>query len=393
MVTASRHLIESNLVLAQHSRLNSPAGPKGVLTSARMLSCAFLVVWATAATAQDLWYRSYQDGVRAFKSGDYRTAEQKLTAAITNRSAPSGRGLGRAVLYYGQMRDEFLPEYYLAVIYAKQGRWADAKRFATLAEPFVRTTDREYATLVEARTSAEKALNPPSVPVTAGNDVRPPPASTPPTAPAGPVIVQPPAEDPAVVARRNFDRLMENATRLSGSGQYADARQAAAQARALGIDNRRVDDLTRNINIQELQAQINDRLAQRQWTQVTPLVDRLSGLDATNALIGTARQRITRGLAEDEGARLERAGISAFFRGDYQNAIATLGKVPVEVTTPRVTFYVACSTAALGILERNDAKRKRARELFIQARPDRSLTAVDRKYISPRILETLVGSS
>jgi tetratricopeptide (TPR) repeat protein len=366
------------------------------LTSTLRLS-GVLSFWVctTVLTAQDLWYRSYQDGVRAFRNGDYRTAEQKLVAAMTNRSAPSGRGLGRAVLYYGQMRDEFLPEYYLAVIYAKQGRWPEAKRFASQAEPFLKATDREYATLVEAKTSAEKALNPPPAAVTAGNDVRPPPPATPPAAtPGGPVNVQrPPAEDPAILARRNFDSLIENATRLSASGQYSDARQAAAQARALGIDNRRVDDLTKSINIQELQAQINDRLAQRQWAQVSPLVDRLSGLDATNALIGTARQRVARGLAEDEGARLERAGISAFFRGDYQNAIATLGKVPSEVTSPRVTFYVACSTAALGILERNDAKRKRARELFLQARPDKSLSAVDRKYISPRILETLVGSS
>ena len=195
--------------------------------------------------------------------------------------------------------------------------------------------------------------------------------------------------NPALAARRDFDRLMADATRFGGAGRYAEARQAATQARGLGVDNGRADALLKATDIQDLQGQINAQLNARAWSAVAPLVDRLAGLDPANATIRNARQETTRGLAVDEGKRLERDGLTAFYHGDYQRALDTLGRVGADVKTPRVAFYMACSTAALGLMQEDKSKLQKAHELFLQARPKDNPFTADRKYISPRIIRIL----
>src|SRR5262245_4495963 len=118
------------------------------------------MLWASALApgfAQYLWYRAYQDGVRAYNAGDQATAQSKLLESLSNRSAPTARG--RSVLYYGQLRGEFLPEYYLALVAAKAGRWNDALKYAAAAQNYVRQGDPQYQLLMTARGDAERALN------------------------------------------------------------------------------------------------------------------------------------------------------------------------------------------------------------------------------------------
>jgi hypothetical protein len=340
--------------------------------------------------AQDLWYRSYQEGVKAFKSGDFVTAEQKLLAARNNKLAPRERG--RKVLYYSQIRDEFLPEYYLAMTYAGLRRWSDALKFAGEAEKYLKNGDPEFQRLAAARVEADRVLNPP---VLAANSTVPSPAPPSPSSASSnstPAQVQrpnQPVEDPAAASRRNFDRLLADATRFGAAGQYAEARQAASQAKALGVDNSRADALLKATDIQDMQSQINTQLRARAWSAAGSLADRLAGLDPANPAIRRARQEAARGLAVDEGKRLERDGLMAFYRGDYQRALDTLGKVAADVKTPRVAFYLACSTAALGLIQDDKSKLQRAHELFQQARPKDNPFTVDRKYISPSIIRVL----
>jgi hypothetical protein len=340
-----------------------------------------VLVVSQTIRAQDVWYRSYQDGVEAFNRADYAVAESKLTAALNAKDSPKTRG--RSVLYYSQIRREFLPEYYLALIKFRQGQFQDALRFAHLAESYIKTGDKEFATLAAAKTGAEKALTP----TVAKAD--PPVVSPPPTPP----VTQPPA------GRVEYDNLIRDARNHAAAQRWDEARTAASRAKALGVDDRQAEDVLRAIDVQALARQLSAQLNARAWSNATPLVERLSSLEPSNPLVASAREAIASGLAVEEASRLERAGISAFYRGNYEQAVTTLQQVRVEVapavSRDRVTFYIACSNAALALLEGNKGKVRleRAQQLFRPLRAKQDLFAIDRKYISPEIIRALQGSS
>src|SRR6185436_8029074 len=105
--------------------------------------------------AQELWYASYQQGVEALRRSEYALAKRKFVDAITNKQAPRARG--RQVQYYGLLRDEFIPEYYLALIAAHDKQWNEAIRYADAAEPYMRG-DRDFDNLMAARAVAANAV-------------------------------------------------------------------------------------------------------------------------------------------------------------------------------------------------------------------------------------------
>jgi hypothetical protein len=96
-------------------------------------------------------------------------------------------------------------------------------------------------------------------------------------------------------------------------------------------------------------------------------------------------------------ARIEREAVRQFFRGDYHGAKATLeSSVNNKRVSPRIYLYLACSNAALSLLDgpsRNDALLQQARQQYAQAQPQRNPFTADRQYISPRILELLAATN
>ena len=89
---------------------------------------------------------------------------------------------------------------------------------------------------------------------------------------------------------------------------------------------------------------------------------------------------------------LERSALRAFYSGDYSQALALLGDARLKaVETPRRLFYEACSNAALGLLEgpEGEARMLTARAEFARANGLGASFAVDRRYLSPRILAAL----
>jgi len=340
---------------------------------------------------QDLWYVSYQDGVKAFNAGDYPTAENKFLAALNNSLAPKARG--KQVSYYGNYRSEFLPEYWLALTYAKLNRWIDVVQYATLAEKSLKKGDAEVPKLAAARADAQKNLNAALIAAN-GSGRGGPTGATGATGATGGVArgTGPVPEDPAVVNRRNFDSLMTDVRRFSASGQYAEARIAMGKARALNVDNPAVDAAERTVEIQDYQKQINTQLGARNWRGVNQLADQLAVLDPANPLIQSARRDAAHGIASDEARVHEREGLSAFYRGNYQGALDALARIADDVRTPRDLFYQACSNAAIGLMQNDKARLERARALFLQARSKDNPFTVERKYVSPKIVGVLDGT-
>lgn len=126
------------------------------------LGVACLVAWAVTVRAQELWYKVYEDGERAFEKHDYAQAEQLLLRSMRLPSAPKDRGVG--VKRYSQIFG-VIPEYYLAVICSSSGRTDEAYLYAqtvTTTKNYFRGGDarlKEMDNIVTAWTAAHPATD------------------------------------------------------------------------------------------------------------------------------------------------------------------------------------------------------------------------------------------
>src|SRR5262245_4772373 len=89
------------------------------------------------------WYQAYADGRRAVQQGNWQAAVDSLEAS-KRAGAPKP---GRRIPFYGDVFDDYLPDYYLGIALTNLGRYADADRAfeAVRASGLVRPNDREYA--------------------------------------------------------------------------------------------------------------------------------------------------------------------------------------------------------------------------------------------------------
>ena len=79
-------------------------------------------LWATSASpAFAQWYVTYDDGVRAASSRDWKTAATKLQAS-KDEARKAGRQPGRSVQRQTNVFLPFLPDYYLGRVYLELAR-------------------------------------------------------------------------------------------------------------------------------------------------------------------------------------------------------------------------------------------------------------------------------
>lgn len=422
--------------------------PMAIARFARGRLRVVLVIAALTGRVAGLAAADYPDdfiaGIRALDQKRWTEAIERFRAA--ERARPD---TGERVRVYGLRYENYLPQFFLGKALYGRGDWQEALNAFNASERigFVKNAPALYRELQQSRTAAQSKIqfaavppatttipSPPSSP--AKPIAAPPPderaAAVPATgpgtpatkgpgdlpappipAPAAPVVppatatltntaplappkpttpnVTPPLATPAATARVNFDRLLGDATRASAAGRLADARFSANQARELGVDTKRIDDLLKAIDVQDLTAQLNVQITSRQWPAAQALVARVAGLDPLNVAVREGRQRIARGIADDG----ERGGLGAFYRGQYQQALEIFNGVPTDARTPRTVFYMACSNAALALLDgpKGQVRLQAARDLYRGAQPNQGGFAVDRRYISPRILRALEGSN
>ena len=88
------------------------------------LPCLPLVVvllLPASAVAQERWVRAYNDGVRAFEQGNMAVAEAKLKEARELNPRQ-----GRRVTFSSIDIRPYIPDYYLGLIAARNGRHSEA---------------------------------------------------------------------------------------------------------------------------------------------------------------------------------------------------------------------------------------------------------------------------
>lgn len=346
----------------------------------------------SAAGFQRLWYQAYDEGVRAVQRGDWPTAIQLLESAKRSGPAP-----GRRVLFQGDRVDVFNPDYYLGLAYNASKRFKEAEAaFRQVAlDKLIVTGDKQYDELTRQTASAA------------------------------------------------YESTLADAERMLVLGQYGGAGRIVARYAGSRLDDGRATELRKRIEAENFKAAAANEAKATQQPPATnagitdtlpatnpPVTDAklaandakepikepgnvpadttrdvvappgannrppiAKAPDAKNAGLanptrpGTPTVRPPAQLTDDEAALL---GATAYFEGNYEEAVRVLTPA-FEAAPPeyRVTFYLACSKAALVASGRADRSTlTEAREMFNSARGGRDLSQ-HLRYISPRVREML----
>ena len=393
-----------------------------------VLALAVVLALPTAAAAQRDFVRAYKDGEDAFKKGNDALAEQKFKEARDHPRAPKQ---SRKANLAGVVFEPFIPDYYLGVIAARQGRHQEARALleGALRDGLVTEGQRtEYAlatsSLERARDQIRLASNtrpPPTVEPTRpppSNTTAPPPATVTPnnpiTATPGAAVTPPPVRPPPPVNTEPawlpaFRKSMDAARSALRQSRYAEARSSLASAASAAGDAARrqeADLLRRDIDAaQTIDAQ---RVAERARTAI-----RLKNIDAALTQVATLeglapghpslpelRTGIDRLRGAMQGmanlARVERLGVKLFLSGNYKESAAELQRaIASGVTSPRIYLFLASSRAAEALLapqSQRPALVDEARKAYALARPGATSLATDERFISPSILQLLKSS-
>jgi hypothetical protein len=371
------------------------------------LRSVLLVVWFAGAVAGPAalqrspersdsrsWQAAYDDGLAASKRGDWAGAEQAFRTAI----AKGGKDRSARVLFYGTRREPFYPEYYLAVALMNGGKPTEAAALfdRIQREKLVPANAQEFSQIAANIQKAQDLAR--STPAATGPTVFQSSAQGPgntrgqntatPSGPAGPS-----AADIAKARqdRDRFELLLTNANTELATKRLTTARQAANEAKGLGIDAARADALLKRIDVEDAIESTRAAVAAGNVADARRLADRVRSLDAANTELPAILKQIDQLVAASATAALERTAMRRFYSGQYKQALETMSPLLGQSGgSPRIYFYAACSNAALGLLEANgDERLKAARELFAKARPFANELAADRRFVSPRILEVL----
>ncbi len=102
------------------------------------------------------WYQAYADGKRAFDQKNWQAAIDSLEAAKRARAPKPGR----KIPFYGDVYDDYLPDYYLGIAYLnlRQFTQADQAFAAVRASGLIGPKDREYAEFQRQTTAVTAGL-------------------------------------------------------------------------------------------------------------------------------------------------------------------------------------------------------------------------------------------
>ena len=398
---------------------------------------AAVLLVPAAAVAQQAWATAYRDGVQAFESGNLAIAEQKMIEARDHPRAPkqSRRANFSSVDYR-----PFIPDFYLGVIYARQGRHRQAQDFLerALRDELVKQDDkanyalatstlqrsRDEQTRLASNTTPrpapppEAARPPVSTPTTPANtSVTPanpntqPPANTTPGNSTTPPTVRPvppvtPAE-PAWLPR--FRQAMESAQASLRESRYSDARGHLATAETAAGDAtrrqeavalRRSIDAAQSVDALQTANRARAAIAGKNIDLAQTQVARLETVAPGHAALGRLRADVERLRGSLQGAArvasIERLGVKLFLEGNYKESADQLERaVGNGITSPRIFLLLASSRAAQALLApqaERPALVAAAQRHYAQARPAAATLTADQRFISPSIQKLLGGN-
>jgi hypothetical protein len=317
------------------------------------------------------WYQAYQDGRRQVR--------QNPSAAIASleQAKRTGPKPGRRIPFYGDVFDDFLPDYHLGLAYLNAGRYQEANAAfdAVRQSGLITAKDREYAEFTKqsaaARTEFEKeTLARATETRLAQTQAQGPPGLNPTQRPAQTQVQQTPIEqvqqNPVEqVARQEPSPNTAAQSPVQTAARAPEPNAANAPAPVAAPRPREPEP------IPPARTQARNTPEQSRPRPERPAAARAPAPVALGS---------------------ESSAMAAFFSGDYERAFTILSALGARDTTPRIDFYLACSTAALALTggltgDRASGTLDAARARF--ARLDAAQFEDDARFISPRVLETL----
>jgi hypothetical protein len=293
------------------------------------------------------WYQAYADGKRAFEQKNWQAAIDSLEASKRARAPKPGR----RIPFYGDVFDDYIPDYYLGIAYLnlKQYAQADQSFAAVRASGLVGPKDREYAEFQRQATAVAAGLR--EVQAVAQN-TPPPTAANPPATTVN--------NPPAVAAN--------NATPAGNPPPGVTTQQTNPPA--------------------QQQTMAPSTTAGQSVQQRPPSVPPGIGKGGRNSQVNSTIRSPP--IATVSQPRAEEAAIRAYLSGQYDQAAALLSNsVALAAATPRGYFYMACSRTALVILGQGGSADIDEAKLMIARAGSPAQFAEDRRYVSPRVLKLL----
>ena len=321
-----------------------------------------------AARQSQRWYDAYQAGVQAAQRRDWVTAEKQLLQAKTSGPKP-----GRRLLTYGERYVDFLPDYWLGVVYLRTNRSAEAESSFRLvrSQNVIAAKDPEYAAFeLQSREAT-------------------------------------------------FNRAFAQAQQLAAAENFDAVRAPLAEALATNIDNAKVQALSKETEAQRLAKASPPPItpepavktpvqSAEQTVQTTPplATNPTSAYKPGNAASTITPPRSSVNIRKPDNSTVKdagvimpprptpaamRNGILAFFSGDYRSAVQQLQNAAQQpLISPRAQVLLACAKVGLALSGGADAAMlAQTQAEFRSGALERYLTPADRRYISPRILQQL----
>jgi hypothetical protein len=370
---------------------------------------ALLVIAFVPSAASAQWYRTYTDARERVQRGEWSEAERLLGQAA-RQAADAGVRQGRNVQTSAMRFIQFFPDYYLGVVYQATDRLDEARAAFERAKADGATSrEREFRDIDERSNKVTLALAEASRRAAATRQVNAPPAYTagsstsapgavenrPETqtaretlTPSGNVYVQAPVQPQPGPAESKAGPLEEPPP----DGERPSPAPVDTSTRVPDVRGRPLADARRILT----QASLVVRATARTSSAAPDQVIEQSLPPGTRVPPGTAVTVAYATPPMTAGPDPEQIAVRAFFTGDYAEAIRTIealvAKPPArQPIPPRVHFYLACSYAAQSILSPGDSGTllQRARQALNRARPDQNAFALDRRYVSPRVLRVL----
>ena len=350
--------------------------PVGLIRRSLVLICVMVATAAPAAgqanranQAQLRWYDAYNQAKKAIESRNWATAERLLLQLQSSGPKPGPR-----VYAYGDNYEWFFPDYYLGVVYLNTGRDREAETAFGRVRPLINAKDSQYTAL--QRQSQEAT----------------------------------------------FNRAMKEAVELNAKGDFTAARNRAEEARLTNFDNGKATKLLQDINVQMAKATtpappppvtanpapVQPPYAQNPATSAGGQPPSTVGSTANASLpnqgvitppSSTVRNpKITPNQTFDRqppvvppSTATLRNGLLAYFSGDYRSAIPLLTSAADQPgANSRAAIFLACAKVGLALTGGGDAALLReARTSFQSANLQGTLSAADRRLISPRVLQQL----
>jgi hypothetical protein len=301
-----------------------------VRTSRAALALVVLTsLGATEVFAAEPWYEAYDSALKAVAARQWAVAETKLKAAMKDGPRP-----GRRVRTYGMRFVDYLPDYYLGLVYFNQQRQREAleQLRKVSASGLLSEGDAEYRSLASMIEKAEASLAPRSEPTRA-------PAETTRVAVEAPPK-PPPSEAP---------RALAEAPRTSSE----PPREATPPPREAGA--------------------------------APPPTPRPRGPETPALAVPVPKRPVAASSPE-----IQKAALHAFFAGRYEESAQKLDAIATGPgRTAPTLFYLGASHAALGLLrdEGRSERLDRARRAFTDARSLDPRFEADPGLVSPRILK------